>query len=263
MRNSIALFLLSALALTGCNGSNTNTNTSATSNANSNTDSTTPVASTAPIKPDTSLDPGFKSCNPYMPLVPGSEALYAISFSSRLGADARVVVDLKEENGQKVFVERTQIIDKSGGYEKNEVEVKKYTCNGEIVRLIHYNTENWIQNILNRSQWAFRTDAVAMPKPAEIARKGFTWSYSFMLSIQRGNEPPTNVPEPIFVFFESAGEEEVTVPAGTFKALKVIRRVNKNEAIDYFVPGLGLVKRQATEGTSWVLKEYAGIKPVE
>lgn len=259
MRNAIALLLLSALLLTGCNGSNTNTNT----NTNSNTDSTTPVASTAPIKSETLSDPGFKPCNPYMPLVPGSEALYAISFSSRLGADARVVVDLKEENGQKVFVERTQIIDKSGGYEKNEVEVKKYTCDGEIVRLMHYNTENWVQNILNRSQWKFRTDAVAMPKPSELSRKGFTWSYSFMISIQRGNEPPTNLDEPIFVFFEAAGEEEVTVPAGKFKALKVLRRVNKNEVIDYYVRGLGLVKRQAAEGTSWVLKEYAGIKPME
>ncbi|MEW6211847.1 MAG: hypothetical protein AB1631_26060, partial [Acidobacteriota bacterium] len=178
-------------------------------------------------------------------------------------ADARVVVDLKEENGQKVFVERTQIIDRSGGYEKNEVEVKKYLCDGERVRLIHYNTENWVQNVLNRSQWKFRTDAVAMPLPAELARKGFTWSYSFLISIQRGDEPPINMDEPTFIFFEAAGEEEVTVPAGKFKALKVIRKIGKNEVTDYYVPGLGLVRRQAAEGTSWALKEYAGIKPTE
>lgn len=259
MRNAIALFLLSALLLTGCNGSNTNTNT----NTNSNTDSTTPIASREPIKSETLSDPGFKPCNPYMPLVPGSEALYAITYSSRLAADAKVVVDLKKENGQNVFVERTQIIDKSGGYEKNEVEVKKYTCDGERVRLIHFNTENWVQNVLNRSQWQFRTDAVAMLKPSELTRKGTTWSYSIMVSIQKGNEPTTNLPDPIFLSFEVAGQEEVTVPAGTFKALKIIRRANKSEVTDYIVPGLGLVKRQAAEGTIWVLKEYAGIKPME
>ncbi len=253
--------MLCALALAGCNGTNTNTNTSAT--ANSNTDSTIPVASKDPIKSETPPDPNFKLCNPYLPLAPGSEALYSIIYSSKLTADARVVVDLKEENGQKVFVERTQIIDKSGGYEKNEVEVKKYACDGERVRLVHFNTENWVQNVLNRSQWKFRTDAVAMPKPAEIERKGFTWSYSFMLSIQRGNDPPVNVPEPIFIFFETAGEEEVVVPAGRFKALKVIRKVGKSEVIDYYARGLGLVRRQAAEGTSWELKEYAGIKPME
>jgi hypothetical protein len=259
MRNA-ALILLSALLLAGCNGPATNTN--APSNANSNTDKT-PVASTSPIKSETPLDPNFKICNPYLPLVPGSEAVYAITYSSNLTADARVVVDLKEENGQKVFIERTQIIDRSGGYEKNEVEVKKYTCDGERVRLIHYNTENWVQNVLNRSQWKFRADAVAMPKPAELKGKGFRWSYSFTISIQRGDEPPVNIDEPTFIFFESAGEEEVTVPAGTFKALKVIRKVGKNEVTDYYVPGLGLIRRQAAEGTAWALKEYAGIRPTE
>ena len=261
MRNAIAFILLSALLLTGCGGTDTNTNTS--TNTNSNAESTAPAASTTPIKPEAPPDPSFKFCNPYLPLVPGSEAIYAITYSSKLGAEARVVVDLKDENGQKVFVERTQIIDKSGAYEKNEVEVKKYTCADERVHLIHYNTENWIQNVLNRSQWKFRTDAVAMLKPSELNRKGTTWSYSFLISIQRGNEPPINIEEPTFLFFEAAGVEEVTVPAGKFKALKVIRKVNKNEVIEYYAPGLGLVRRQAGEGTSWELKEYAGIKPTE
>jgi hypothetical protein len=47
---------------------------------------------------------------------------------------------------------------------------------------------------------------------------------------------------------------------GTFKAITVNRKVNENSLVDFYVAGLGLVKRQSKEGTSWELKEYSGLK---
>jgi hypothetical protein len=256
MRKILALLSLCLLTLTGCNGSNGNSN-------NSNENALPPVLTEAPkpIKPEAPVDPAFKSCNPFMPLLPGSQLVYTINYSSGLSADARVVIDLKEENGQKIYVERTQIVDKSGGLQKNELEEKRYVCDGERVRLISYRTENKVEGKLTRSEWKMRTEAIAMIEPSSLARKGSKWSYSFLQSFQAGDQPPINLEEPTFIFFESAGEEEVSVPAGKFKAVKVVRKVNQNELTEYFARGMGLVKRESKEGTGWILKEYAGVKP--
>jgi hypothetical protein len=41
----------------------------------------------------------------------------------------------------------------------------------------------------------------------------------------------------------------------------VLRKVGDNQTTDYYAPGLGLVKRQSKEGTSWDIKEFSGLKP--
>lgn len=262
MRTILALSLLALVAFTGCDNNNNNSNTAGT-NSNSNSNAPTAYQPHPPIKPTTVPAADFKSCNLYMPLVPGSEAKYTINYSSGLVTDATVVVDSAEENGQKIFIERTQIRDRTGGLQKMETEEKKYACDGERVKLLSYKTNNDIDGVQNRSEWKLRNEAVAMTDPASLERKGTTWSYSFVLTLQRANEQPVTPEDPIFIFFETQGTQEITVPAGTFKTIVVKRKVGKNEVFDYYARGIGLVKRQAAEGTSWVLKEYGGLRPVE
>jgi hypothetical protein len=54
----------------------------------------------------------------------------------------------------------------------------------------------------------------------------------------------------------------VKVPAGTFKAVKVLRKLRDVTVNEYYVAGLGLVKRVNKDSTSWELKEYSGLQPV-
>src|ERR1044071_4909440 len=111
MRIGLLLALLGAIALSGCDPNVSNTNVNSNKNANS------VFVAPKPIKPNSELYPAFKSCNAYYPLVPGSVAKYVINYSSGLVGNVTSVVDATEENGRKGFVERTQIIDSSGGYQ--------------------------------------------------------------------------------------------------------------------------------------------------
>jgi hypothetical protein len=203
------------------------------------------------------------ACNPYFPLVPGSLKKYTIVWATGLVADAIVVVDAAQENGRNVLVETTQIVDKAGGVNKAEKTVRKYVCDGERMQIIDEKTENMIDGKETTVEFRFRDVATVMIDPASLKRKGSTWSYSFYQMFQSPGQLPAAPEEPVIISFEAQGEEDVAVPAGKFKGIKVLRRVGQNQIYDYFVPGLGLVKRQSLEGTSWELKEYSGITPAE
>src|SRR3989442_1147102 len=118
MRISSAIVLMSALALSGCNGDNTNVNSNTSSSANANRVQN--FKPPQPIKPLEAANPNFKPCNPYFPLVPGSIAKYVINYSSGIVADLTVVVDAADEEGRKVYTQRSQLIDRSGGMQINQ-----------------------------------------------------------------------------------------------------------------------------------------------
>jgi PBP1b-binding outer membrane lipoprotein LpoB len=256
MRVLLGVVLIATMFFAGCKNSNNNTNT--TANANAAPPTFTPLP---PIKPLSAADPNFKPCNPYFPLIPGSLTKHVINYSSGLVADATVVVDSVEENGRKVFVETTQIVDKSGGAQKAEKTVRKYTCDGDRVQLISENTENRIEGNLTTVEYRFKSAATTMIGLSDLARKGANWSYSVYPVFHQPGKPPAVLEEPVVLAFEVQGEAEVTVPLGKFKALKVLRTVNQNKIVDSYVRGIGLVKRDSSEGTSWVLKEYSGLSP--
>jgi hypothetical protein len=258
IRLSPVIILLAALALGGCNNTNTNGNRNGNANAN-RSDFKTPTQ----LKPTTAVDPNFKPCNPYLPLVPGSTAKYVISYSSGLVADATVVVDSSEENGRPVFTERTQIIDRSGGLQVTQSTERKYVCDGERVQLLSEKTESDIAAQKSTSEFKFRSNSVAMVDPASLGRKGTTWQYAFTKVFTRPGDPPAVVDEPTFVSFEVQDEEEVTIPVGKFRAVKLVRKVGENQGNEYFVRGLGLVKRLLNEGTSWELKEFSGLRAMD
>jgi hypothetical protein len=260
IRSSLGIILLTGLALSGCNGNkNTNGNGNANGNGNSRADFRPPT----PIKPAAAVDPNFKSCNLYLPLLPGSTAKYVIVYSSGLVAEATVVVDSSEENGRNVFTETTQIVDRSGGLQIAQTTVRKYACDGERVQLISEKTESDVDGQKSTSEFKYRENSVAMVDAASLARKGTSWQYAFTKVYTRPGDPPAIVNDPTFVSFETLGDEEVTIPTGKLKATKVLRKVGENQVTEYFVRGLGLVKRQAYEGTTWELKEFSGLKAMD
>lgn len=258
MRKALFILFLSPLLFSACADDTKNTNTTV-----SNSNSRTPPlnVNVAPIRNTSSLDPNFKSCNPYFPLKPGTSAKYTLQYSSPLVAEVTVVTDEVEENGQKVFIERTQIVDKSGGYEKNELSTRKFICEDGRIKILSEQTENKIQGQGSIFDHKFRGVPYVMIDPTALEKKGSKWTVSFTQTISVGDQPPMNPAEPIIINYEAQGEEEVKTPAGTFKALRVARKVKEAEVYDYYVKGLGLVKRNSREGTNWEMKEYAGLQP--
>lgn len=258
MRISSVMILLSAIALGGCNGANTNVNSNTSSNANAGR--ALDFKPPQPIKPLEAPNPNFKPCNPYFPLVPGSIAKYVINYSSGIVGDLTVVVDATDEQGRKVFTQRSQLVDRSGGMEITQSIVRRFICDGDRVQILSEKTESNIAGQQSSVDFEYRENSVMMADPQSISRKGTTWTHAFRQVINSPGQPPARVDDLTFIAFEVMGPAEVTTAAGTFKAVKISRKIGENSTVDHYVPGLGLVKRQAKEGTSWELKEYSGLK---
>jgi hypothetical protein len=257
MSKSLFALLLGVLLLSSCDNSNNNTNSNT---ALTNQNVSPIVVPPEPIHTTSTPDPNYKSCNPYFPLVPGSEEEYTLSFSTGLVATQKVVTDQAQENGKTVFVERTQIVDKSGGAEKKELTTRKYLCDGERIQIIYEKNENEVQRQQTTFTHKYKDATYVMPTAADLTRKGATWTYSFTQTLEKPGEPAMELPDPVFVSCEAQGEEEVTVPAGKYQAIKVTKKIKENYVVEYYARGIGLVKRVSKDGTTLELKGYAGMK---
>ncbi|HKY05995.1 MAG TPA: hypothetical protein VJQ56_13960 [Blastocatellia bacterium] len=251
------------LTLAGCEPGNQNANRNANSNSNQNANSQPVFTPPQELRPTATVDPNFKPCNPYYPLVPGSLTKHLIRYSSGLSATVTIIVDAVQEEGRTVFVETLQIIDQSGGLQKYEKTVKRFACDDGRLRLLSENTENRINDKPNTAEYRITDPAIFMTDADSMLRKGSTWSYTVKPTITVPGRPPTALESPVHIKFEVVGTEDVTVPAGTFKATKVSRGIGKNQLYDFFVPGLGLVRRTSSEGTNWALTEYSGLTPAQ
>lgn len=258
MRLILVLLVLAAIGLSGCNPDNSNGNSNSNANAN-RTDFKPP----APIKPTDSVDPNFKACNPYFPLVPGSVAKYVINYSSGIVGDLTIVVDAADEDGQKVFTQRSQLIDRSGGMQITQSIVRKFVCDGSVVRILSEKTESNVAGQLSALDFDYRENSVMMTDPESLLRKGTTWTHAFRTVHHNAGQPPSRGDLPTVITFETAGPEDVTTAAGSFKTIKVTRKIGENGTVDHYAAGIGLVKRQDSGGTSWDLKEYSGLKALD
>ena len=263
MRFVLVITLLATALFSRCNSTNNNTNSNQNDNQPANANKVATLPNIVPVKPESPVDPSYKPCNPYFPLVPGSQIKYLIRFSSSLLADVNVVVDSAVESGHQTFIETTQIIDKSGGLEKLEKTVRKYVCDGERIQATYEKGNNRAGERANDIELKFRGVPVIMVDPASLKRVGTTWSYSFNQIFQVAGEAPIRPEEAVTVTFEVLGEEEISTPAGKFKTVKIARRVKDKQGVDYFAKGLGLVRRVGWDGTSWELREYGGVKPID
>lgn len=256
MRISPVIILLSAVTLCGCDGANNNVN----SNANSNANRVLNFKPPQPIKPLEAPDPKFKPCNPFFPLVPGSIAKYVINYSSGITGDLTVIVDAADEGGRKVFTQRSQLVDRSGGMQITQSIVRRFVCDGERVLILSEKTESNVAGQQSAIDFDYRENSVMMADPQSIARTGTSWSQAFRQVIHYAGQQPAGGDDLTIINFEVAGPAEVTTAVGTFKGVQITRKVGENSTIDHYVPGLGLVKRKAKEGSSWELKEYSGLK---
>ena len=255
MRMILVIVVLAAIGLSGCNGDISNGNANGNANAN-RADLKLP----APIKPTEGVDPNFKPCNPYFPLLPGSVAKYVINYSSGIVGDLTIVVDAADEDGQKVFTQRSQLIDRSGGMQIIQSIVRKFVCDGSTVRILSEKTESNISGQQSAVDFDYRENSVMMTDPQSLLRKGTTWTHAFRTVFHNPGQPPSRSDVPTVIMFEVVGPGEVTTAAGTFKAITVTRKIGENGTTDYYAAGLGLVKRLSNEGTTWELKEFSGLK---
>jgi hypothetical protein len=260
MRIFLAMLLFGALGFSGCETKNANNN-----NGNRNTSTSNTNLNITPQVPDVPKpgDPvsGYQSCNPYLPLVPGSQTKFTLQYSSPLIADVTVVVSQIEENGRKVLVEKTHIVDKSGGLNKAELTERRYICDNGRVQIIYEKADNRTEKSHVIVETNFKSAATLMLDAPSLMRKGTTWSYNFDQNFHLEGEPPSRT-DPTTINFEAQGEEEIKVPAGTFKAIKILRKIRDSMVNEYYVAGLGLVKRANKDGTTWELKEYSGLSPI-
>ena len=247
--------MLATLVLGGCKDTETNVNSNGNGNANRVQDFKPPP----PLKPTQAVDPGFKACNPYFPLVPGSVAKYVLNYSSGMTADVTVVVEAGDEDGRKVLTQRSQLIDRSGGLQIVQSIVRKFLCDGEKVIILSEKTDSTLSGQQSGTEFEYRENSVMMPEPAMLLTKGSTWSHAMRTIIHLPGKRPTRSDVPTVIKFEVAGPADVTTAAGNFKAVKVIRTVGENGTTDFYVAGIGLVRRFSKEGSSWDLKEYSGL----
>jgi hypothetical protein len=258
MRAPLVFILLAALALSACNPGASNKNAV---NGNSNT-APRVIGPIAPLNPEQPPDPSFKACNPYYPLVPGSRRIYTVQYSSGITATATAVVDNWEENGRKGFKERIQLVDSSGGYQINQTIERHYVCDGDKVQILYEKTDSDVDNQKTSTEFFYREPAYAMIEPASL-KQGAKWTYALRTKFQQPGQPPAQPDAPTIVEFTVVNEQEIQLPTGKVNALLLYRKVNQAEINDYFVPGIGFVRRNAKEGNKWELKEYSGLKPIE
>ncbi|MFL6276836.1 MAG: hypothetical protein ACJ74G_16745 [Blastocatellia bacterium] len=259
MRTPLVFILLAACALSACNPpANHNQNNA---NGNSNTAPRVIGPITPPV-PTVQPDPNFKACNPYYPLVPGSRRIYTVSYSSSITATATVIVDPWEENGRKGYKEITQIVDSSGGYQINQTIEKHFICDGDKVQILYEKTDSDVDNQKTVTEFFYRDPAYAMIEPSSL-KQGATWSLALRSKYQQPGQPPAEPEAPTIVEFTVVNEQEIQLPTGKVKAMLLYRKVGQAEINDYFVPGLGFVRRNSKEGNKWELKEYSGLKPIE
>jgi len=259
MRTPHVFILLTALALSACQPGHSDNKNAINGNSNAAPRVVTP---SKPLLPASAIDPNFKACNLYYPLVPGSRRRYVISYSSGITADAVAVVDPWEENGRKGFKELIQIVDSTGGYQIKQLIERHYVCDGEKVQLLYEKTDSDVEGNKTITEFFYRDNAYAMIEPASL-KPGTTWSYTLKRKIQPEGQPATEPDAPTAVSFTVINEQDLQLPTGKVKALMVNRKVGEAEIYDYFAPGLGFVKRTSKEGTGWELKEYSGMKPIE
>jgi hypothetical protein len=258
MRIVLATLLLALIAASGCNFGSGNQNSNS---ANRNTAFNFNAPS--PLVPEGSVPADFTPCNPYFPLVPNSVVKYSLSFSSGLVGNTMVVVKQREEAGRKVYYEQWQTIDQqTGGMEQIQSIEKKYVCDGERIQIITERTDTKVQGNPTSSVFNYRPDSLFLTDPTSLLTPGTKWSYSQVTTMIDPGKSPVTSNVATVVQCEVKGEEEIQTPLGKFKAVKVEKTVNTNKMTEYYVKGLGMVRRETGEGSRVEMKEFSGLQPM-
>src|SRR5688500_12486234 len=128
------IILLLTIAVSGCKSGPSNVNSNG--NGNSNTNTAVNIKTPEAIKPEQQVDPNFKRCTPKCPVLAGSIAKYVVNYTSIMVGDLTIVVDAADENGQKIFIQKSQLVDRSGGMQIIQKITRKLRCDGERVIIL-------------------------------------------------------------------------------------------------------------------------------
>jgi hypothetical protein len=198
------------------------------------------------------MPPAASACpNPYFPLEEGLKLTYRAG-SSELTISTREVTSTAE--GQKGLL----TVDLKGRSGQTEA-----FCTSEGVRTGLGGLEGTLLSASGMRVEVVSAEGMAVP-PAASMVPGSSWKNSLSVKLQ----PPESSKMPAGLVLSSTfdkeatvvGEEEVTVAAGTFKALKVKNTTTARasrpgaqgrsvESIIWFAPGVGILKVSTGEST--------------
>ncbi|MCE9668217.1 DUF3108 domain-containing protein [Myxococcus stipitatus] len=217
-----------------------------------------PTPEVAPRSDTQAVEAAAPCPNPYFPLEEGLTLTYRAGRSSELMLTTRDVTVVPEGLRGKVAV--------SLKGRQGETEA---TCSAEGVRTGLGGLEGTLLSASGMDVQVVNSEGVAVPAPGMMVVGG-AWRNSLSVKLQPPARKTGGIRPIIATTFDKestvVGEEEVTVAAGTFKALKVRNIVTARssrpgsegrsmESHIWFAPGVGILKLATADGTDLELLE--------
>ncbi len=213
-----------------------------------------PTPEVAP-RSDTQAAAAPAACpNPYFPLEEGLKLTY------RAGKSSQMVLSTKDVTPVPEGLKGTVAVSLKGRQGQTEA-----TCTSEGVRAGLGGLEGTLLSASGMNVEVVSSEGVAVPSPATMVPGG-TWKNSLSVKLQPPGSKTGGIRPIISTTFDKeatvVGEEEVTVAAGTFKALKgknitTARSASAQpgsagrsmESYIWFAPGVGILKLETNGST--------------
>lgn len=225
-----------------------------------------PTPEVAP-RSDTQAAEASVACpHPYFPLEEGLTLTYRAGASSTMVLSTHGVTPSPEGLRGKVAV---KLKDRQG-----ETDA---TCSTEGMSLGLGGLEGALLSASGMEVQVVSSEGVAVPAPSSLVPGG-TWKNSLSVKLRPPASKSGGLRPTISTTFDKAatveGEEEITVPAGTFKALKVRNIVTARatrpgaegrsmETTVWLAPGVGIVKLTTADSTGLELLQVEHARPVQ
>jgi hypothetical protein len=192
--------------------------------------------------------------NPYFPLEEGLKLTY------RAGKSSEMILSTKDITPVPEGLKGTVAVSLKGRQGQTEA-----TCSAEGVRAGLGGLEGTLLSASGMDVQVVSSEGVAVPAPATMVPGG-TWKNSLSVKMQPPGSKTGGIRPTIATTFDKeatvVGEEEVTVAAGTFKALKVKNITTARssssrpgtegrsmESFLWFAPGVGILKLETNGST--------------
>ncbi len=211
-----------------------------------------PTPDVAPRSDTAAVESPAACPNPYFPLEEGLKLTYRAGKSSEMVLATQDVTPVPEGLKGTVAVKL-----------KNRQGQTEATCTSEGIRTGLGGLEGTLLSASGMDVQVVSAEGVAVPAPATMVPGG-TWKNSLSVKLQPPAGKTGGIRPTIATTFDKeatvVGEEEVTVAAGTFKALKVKNITTARssrpgaqgrsmESFIWFAPGVGIIKLETAGST--------------
>ncbi|WP_164020456.1 DUF3108 domain-containing protein [Pyxidicoccus trucidator] len=224
----------------------------------------TPTPDVAPRSDTAAVEAPAACPNPYFPLEDGLKLTYRAGKSSEMVLSTQDVTPVPEGLKGTVAVKL-----------KNRQGQTEATCTSEGIRTGLGGLEGTLLSASGMDVQVVSAEGVAVPAPATMVPGG-TWKNSLSVKLQPPAGKTGGIRPTIATTFDKeatvVGEEEVTVAAGTFKALKVKNITTARssrpgsqgrsmESFIWFAPGVGIIKLETAGSTDLELLKVERPEP--